>query len=317
MNKNIYIWLSLFCLAILVAIHVFLAVPQAPLRKAIDFEVKGIKIPPSPYGEILIFLLLVYGALFLVGLGNIIVFAIRKMRKKPLMDFLSAPRAFPLSGEQVSQLFFLIAFFIFTLTIGELHIIASGSRTNPLAFSLFMNLFLQLGVIMLILKFFSARFLDFTTKKSHFYPLFQLYTVTLPFTLGALILNRFILEAVGISPTLSPAMELIFLLQDKRMLVVLFLEIVFIGPLAEEIFFRGFIYTLARKRFSFVIASLLVSLLFAFLHRAPLNILPLFVISLSLCYLYEKTQSILAPIIFHSFFNFFNLSFVLLTKGLI
>lgn len=78
----------------------------------------------------------------------------------------------------------------------------------------------------------------------------------------------------------------------------------------EEIPFRGLYQTIFKKQYGFIKANILTSILFMLLHTKLLisgNILQLimlFFIGLWLGYIYEKTESIWAPIMVHSTFNF-------------
>lgn len=177
------------------------------------------------------------------------------------------------------------------------------------------NLILEAAVAIVILKYLK-RSLNFSPKLQ-LLSLLKVYTAMLPLILVSLLINNFLLEKMSVKPTLNPAIELFFLSKSKTLSLVLACQVIFLGPVAEELLFRGFIYKIARKKFSFRCSCLLVSLLFALIHRVPHNILPLFIISLALCYLYEKTQNILVPIIFHSLHNSISFAFLIAIKSLI
>lgn len=94
-------------------------------------------------------------------------------------------------------------------------------------------------------------------------------------------------------------------------LVLVFFGLVVLPPLAEEIIFRGFLYTRFRKYFSVIGAALLVSLLFSIGHlqlgsgNAPLwaAAIDTFILSMILVYMREKTGSILPGIALHALKN--------------
>lgn len=73
-----------------------------------------------------------------------------------------------------------------------------------------------------------------------------------------------------------------------------------LAPVAEELVFRGILYRIAREWWNPAVCTIVISLLFAGLHLAfhqdPL--LP-FCGSLVFCLAYEKTKSILSPILVH------------------
>ncbi|HSX45444.1 MAG TPA: type II CAAX endopeptidase family protein [Candidatus Saccharimonadia bacterium] len=101
-------------------------------------------------------------------------------------------------------------------------------------------------------------------------------------------------------------------------LVLAFISLVVLPPIAEEIMMRGFIYTSLKKAMKIVPAALLTSVIFAAAHlpeggsAGPLYIAALdtFVLSLVLVYLREKTGSLWASITLHASKNF--IAFVVL-----
>jgi membrane protease YdiL (CAAX protease family) len=77
-----------------------------------------------------------------------------------------------------------------------------------------------------------------------------------------------------------------------------------LAPVAEELFFRGFIFAGFRSRFSFWPAALIGGALFGVVHVAtgPTAAIPLAVLGVALCWLYERTGS-LWPCIFAHMIN--------------
>lgn len=80
-----------------------------------------------------------------------------------------------------------------------------------------------------------------------------------------------------------------------------------LAPVAEEFIFRGVLYTFLKQLGYPWLAFFGVSALFALIHGDAAIAVPLFVLALALTWLYEKTDSLLAPIIAHSLFNAANL----------
>jgi membrane protease YdiL (CAAX protease family) len=88
--------------------------------------------------------------------------------------------------------------------------------------------------------------------------------------------------------------------------IVLGVGTVMLAPIAEEILFRGILYT-AIKRAGFPnLAMWATSLLFATIHFNLAIFLPLLVLAIVLSYLYEYTGNLLAPIAAHATFNAIN-----------
>ncbi len=94
-------------------------------------------------------------------------------------------------------------------------------------------------------------------------------------------------------------------------MLLTFVSLVILPPLAEETVFRGFLYTGLRRRFPFVLSALITSALFAIPHLqfgdgAPLlwvAALDTFVLSLVLCYVRERTSSLWPGIFIHALKN--------------
>jgi len=82
-------------------------------------------------------------------------------------------------------------------------------------------------------------------------------------------------------------------------LVVVTLIVGVIGPIGEEVFFRGFAYRVFKERFGLAAGLVLSALLFAVIHGNPVGLLPIFVIGLALAWLYERTGNLAAPIGLH------------------
>jgi membrane protease YdiL (CAAX protease family) len=96
-------------------------------------------------------------------------------------------------------------------------------------------------------------------------------------------------------------------------LVLLGPVVILMAPLAEEIFFRGFLFRGLRRRLRFWPAALISGFAFGLVHIAPVTarqaagtalIAPaLFVVGMGLAFVYERRKSLLAPITAHAVFN--------------
>ena len=89
-----------------------------------------------------------------------------------------------------------------------------------------------------------------------------------------------------------------------------FFLIIIVAPIIEEIVFRGLFYKTLKNFIPFVQASIISSLIFAIIHENILSLTILFLLSLHLTWIYERTNSILYPILTHSIFNFLNFSLI-------
>ena len=89
---------------------------------------------------------------------------------------------------------------------------------------------------------------------------------------------------------------------------------VVLAPVAEEFFFRGLLFSMAKQYGWPKLGWFGVSFLFALMHVNAPTFLPLFALALALTWLCERTDGLLAPIIAHSLFNSANLILLLLPE---
>jgi uncharacterized protein len=80
-------------------------------------------------------------------------------------------------------------------------------------------------------------------------------------------------------------------------------SIVILAPLAEEIFFRGFVFNGLRARMDWWWAAVISAALFAGAHLDPLFLLPAFLMGFMFAFLYQKTNSIWPGMIAHFLVN--------------
>jgi membrane protease YdiL (CAAX protease family) len=76
-----------------------------------------------------------------------------------------------------------------------------------------------------------------------------------------------------------------------------------VAPVAEEVFFRGFIYAGLRARWGVGWALAVTSAVFALVHLTPGVFPPLFLMGLLLAYLYERSDSLWPSILLHAAIN--------------
>lgn len=84
-----------------------------------------------------------------------------------------------------------------------------------------------------------------------------------------------------------------------------FLVIVILGPLVEELFFRGYVYQVFKKYMNVAVASAFSALVFALFHLEFQVLVPLFMLGVILNWLFEGTRSLWTPFVFHVLNNAF------------
>ena len=89
---------------------------------------------------------------------------------------------------------------------------------------------------------------------------------------------------------------------SRDRIAILVMAIV-IAPVAEETIFRGYLYPVAKRYLGSFVALAGTSLLFAILHGHLSSIPALFTLAMCLGLAYEKSGSLLVPMIMHAVFN--------------
>ena len=112
----------------------------------------------------------------------------------------------------------------------------------------------------------------------------------------------------GVLPEQQYIGEIISHASDFRHIAVLFFMAVIIGPLAEEIIFRGFIYSGLRRKSGFLTASIISACIFSIFHMHPGLFIPLAFMGFIFARIYEKSNSILPCVIVHMLWNFISFS---------
>ncbi len=94
-----------------------------------------------------------------------------------------------------------------------------------------------------------------------------------------------------------------------------YFSVLIVAPIFEEIFFRYYIFAGLLKKYSFLTALLVSSILFALIHiDSPRNLIPTFVFGIITAFVYFRTQKIIYSILLHFFTNAMWLVSVVFTK---
>ncbi|MBI4101119.1 CPBP family intramembrane metalloprotease [Candidatus Microgenomates bacterium] len=103
---------------------------------------------------------------------------------------------------------------------------------------------------------------------------------------------------------LEQEQDIVFTAAQTPLEVVLsFISLVIIAPLAEETIFRGFMLPALAARFGIVIATLVTSTLFGAIHWQINVAIVTGIMGILLAWLYYKTRSLWPAILFHSLKN--------------
>ena len=114
-----------------------------------------------------------------------------------------------------------------------------------------------------------------------------------------LVLVSALLTVLGQPPPVGPAEQAIAML-DPWLVVV---AIVLFAPVAEELFFRGIVFNAWLREAGRVWAYVGSAALFAVIHLSLASLLPIFLLGLALAWVYQRTGSLLTPIVMHATVN--------------
>lgn len=89
---------------------------------------------------------------------------------------------------------------------------------------------------------------------------------------------------------------------------------VLLAPLSEEIFWRGFAYTIFKKHYGKIAAVLLSSLLFAGLHLDIWNAPLFFIMGIGFALLFERTGSLISGMTAHTIINLSTVGYIISTR---
>jgi membrane protease YdiL (CAAX protease family) len=101
----------------------------------------------------------------------------------------------------------------------------------------------------------------------------------------------------------QPIMQLFEGVSEPTRKIPIILLAIVIAPLAEEFFFRGFLYGVLKHYAGGLPALLLSGVAFAVIHLHLPSLLPLFLLACVLTLAYELSGSLLVPMAMHALFN--------------
>jgi membrane protease YdiL (CAAX protease family) len=140
------------------------------------------------------------------------------------------------------------------------------------------------------------------------------YVLVFPWLFVLLVAALELAKRLGWELPLEPIQELIFQ-EDRPLVLALTVTLACVlGPVAEELLFRGVVYPAIRRRHSWVIATLGSASLFAALHGNPVGFPSIFLLGCVLANLYERTGSLIASLAIHILHNSFLMSLALLGR---
>ena len=131
------------------------------------------------------------------------------------------------------------------------------------------------------------------------------YFLIIPIFISLLVILVIISALLSYEPPPHPLVEV--LLEEEQLsgwtiFFSLFLACG-VGPIVEEVFFRGFFYPALRKYLGVGRTMIVTAALFAIVHENFFAFIPIFFLGLVLCYLYEKRANLVSCVTLHMLHN--------------
>lgn len=122
------------------------------------------------------------------------------------------------------------------------------------------------------------------------------------------------LEWIGVTLEQQDLVEIFADEKSPTLLILMTLLAITVAPVTEELIFRGGIFRYMRTRTPRWVALIVPALLFGALHANLASFVPLVVLGIILALAYERTGSIVVPIVAHGLFNLHTI--ILILSGL-
>ena len=204
-------------------------------------------------------------------------------------------------------------FFGYVLAFSELiiaHVFALKGHDERLATVLHATMMDAIGisiVLYFVIKKFKGKIADLGVSFKDFLRDIRIgvigYIAILPILALILVIVISVLQLIKYDQPASTALEILYEDSRPKLLLILTVLVTFLGPVAEELFFRGFAYPAIRKRLGVRNAVIIVSAVFAMLHMNVVAFFPILGLGVLLAYLYEKTGSLIPSISVHVIHN--------------
>lgn len=129
------------------------------------------------------------------------------------------------------------------------------------------------------------------------------YIAAVPLLVAVLLLVALVVSLTKYVPEKQMVVEMF--LREKNVPFLIYSAIFtgIIGPIIEELFFRGFMYNAFKKRIGIFWAMFITSAIFASLHSNLVSFFPILALGFVLAYMYEKTGTIVSSVTVHMVHN--------------
>lgn len=137
------------------------------------------------------------------------------------------------------------------------------------------------------------------------------YWALIPLLIVILFVIAGLAQLFAYEPAPQPVVQMYLKKSTEPFLIYFTLFVAILGPIIEEVFFRGFAYTAFRQKWGVTRGVLASSAVFALMHMNVIAFFPIFVLGIFLAYLFEKTGSLVPSMTVHMLHNLIMVSLTL------
>jgi len=269
------------------------------------------------------FIILLYGAVFVIGLCLLIAFTLRIQDRplswtEPLRRLEWRPWSWSSAVWIVLPLLFIQFLFVMLfLLFGRMFDTDLGESERILI--ILQSLFFHWTGFALIAWSLHRRALTWSTafglKTADFFRDacwgIVILVGVMPLILGYNIVAQMVMEWIGIAPDVQDVTRIISESSSLTTKVYFALLALVVAPVVEELIFRGILLPALTRIAGVKVAIMVVSVLFAAVHGHWPSFVPLFMLSVALCLAYIYRGSLITSIAMHSAFNSLTIAVIL------
>lgn len=141
------------------------------------------------------------------------------------------------------------------------------------------------------------------------------YFAIIPGILIVLFILSYAAQTFSYEPPVQPVVQIYLKETGHRPLLFFTLFVAILGPVIEEIFFRGFSYKAFRQKLGVRWALVASAAIFSGLHMNVIAFFPIFFLGVFLAYLYEATGSLVPSMTVHMIHNLIMVTMTLMFKS--
>lgn len=267
------------------------------------------------FQEQMLFVVILYGAVFLVGLVLLFGFTMR-IQSKPLDWDEPVHRLDSLPWSLASTLYIVVPLVLVQVVFATMYSLfqgedSPGSSDNERAMVVVHSLLFHWVCFALIGLSLHVRRLPWATTFGFSSRTFwreagwgvAIIIGVMPILIGYNFVAQLVMDWFGYQPPVQDVTRIIFGASDLSTKIYFALLAVVIAPVVEEMLFRGILLPAITRKTGVKPAIVIVSVLFAAVHGHLPSAVPLFILSIALSLGYIYRGSLVTSIAMHSFFN--------------